>query len=51
MNLIHQLIVFRWIHPVEPIVVVLALAVPPDHFLRRPVNRLVRYRARPQNVR
>jgi hypothetical protein len=38
----YQLIVFRWIHPVELVVVVLLLAFVPYLLIRGPVNRLAR---------
>ena len=41
MDLIYQLIVFRWVYPGEMIVVALLLAFGPYLLLRGPVNRVV----------
>ena len=46
MDAIYQWIVFRWIHPVELVVVVLLLAFVPYVLLRGPVNRIARARHR-----
>lgn len=42
MDVIYQVIVFRRVHPVELIIVVLVLAFVPYLLVRGPVNRLVR---------
>lgn len=42
MDLIYQLIVLRWIHPLELLIVAIALAVVPYLLIRGPVNRLAR---------
>jgi len=42
MDVIYQLIVLRWIYPLEVLVVAVFLAVVPYLLLRGPVNRLVR---------
>jgi hypothetical protein len=41
MDVIYQLVVFKWIYPIELVVVVLGLAFVPYLLLRGPVNRLV----------
>ena len=46
MDAIYQWIVFRWIHPVELVVVVLLLAFVPYVLLRGPVDRIARARHR-----
>jgi hypothetical protein len=43
MEVIYQLMVFRWIYPFELIVVVLVLAFVPYLLLRGPINRLARH--------
>ncbi len=42
LDLVYQLIVFRWVYPVETFDVVLIVAVLPYALLRGPFNRLVR---------
>lgn len=42
MDVIYQFIVFRWLYPVELIIVVLLLAVVPYVLLRGPINRIAR---------
>ena len=42
MDATYQVIVFRWIHPFELVVVVLALAFLPYLLLRGPINRIAR---------
>ena len=43
MDVIYQLMVFRWIHPFELIVTVLGLAFVPYLLLRGPINRIARH--------
>jgi len=43
MDVIYQLMVFRWIYPFELIVVVLLLTFVPYVLLRGPVNRIARH--------
>jgi hypothetical protein len=43
MDVIYQLIVFKSIHPLELVVIVLALAFVPYLLLRGPINRLASY--------
>ena len=43
MDVIYQLIVLRWVYPLELILVAVLLAVVPYLLIRGPVNRLVRY--------
>jgi hypothetical protein len=45
MDAVYQVIVFRWIHPLELVVVVLQLAFAPYLILRGPINRLARWLA------
>ncbi len=42
MDIIYQLIVVRWVYPLELILVAILLAVVPYVLLRGPVNRIVR---------
>jgi hypothetical protein len=42
MDAVYQVIVFRWIHPLELVVVVLGLAFVPYVLWRGPVNRIAR---------
>jgi hypothetical protein len=42
MDVIYQFMVFRWVYPVELVIVVLALAFLPYLLLRGPINRLTR---------
>ncbi len=42
LDVAYQLIVFRWIHPVEALVVAAVLAFVPYLLLRGPVNRIAR---------
>ncbi len=42
MDVIYQLIVFRWVYPVEVLLVAFILAILPYLLLRGPFNRLVR---------
>jgi len=42
MDIIYQLIVLRWVYPLELILIAILLAVIPYLLLRGPVNRLVR---------
>jgi len=42
-DLVYQLIVFRWIYPGEALIVAFALAFTPYLLLRGPVNRIVRW--------
>jgi hypothetical protein len=42
MDVVYQLIVFRWVHPLELVVVVFFLAFNPYIILRGPVNRIAR---------
>jgi hypothetical protein len=51
MDVIYQLIVFGWIHPLELLIVAIALAVVPYLLIRGPVNRLARYFRRKREVR
>ena len=51
MDVIYQLIVLRWIHPLELLIVAIALAVVPYLLIRGPVNRLARYFRRKSEVR
>ena len=44
MDAVYQLIVFKWIHPLELIVIVLLLAFVPYLLFRGPFNRLARRR-------
>jgi len=43
MDVIYQLVVLHWIHPLELLIVAIALAVVPYLLIRGPVNRIVRY--------
>ena len=43
MDIAYQVIVFRRIHPLELVVVVLALAFLPYVLLRGPINRIARH--------
>ena len=43
MDVIYQLIVLRWIHPLELLIVAIVLAVVPYLVIRGPVNRLARH--------
>lgn len=43
MDAVYQFIVFGWVHPLELIVVVLALAFVPYLLVRGPVNRIARW--------
>ena len=43
MDVIYQLIVLRWVYPLELILVAILLAVIPYLVIRGPVNRLVRH--------
>jgi len=43
MDVLYQLIVFRTIHPMELVVIVLGLAFVPYVLLRGPINRLARH--------
>jgi hypothetical protein len=42
MDLIYQVFVLRWIHPLELVVVAILLAVVPYLLIRGPVNRIAR---------
>ena len=42
LDVLYQLMVFRWVYPLELLSVALALAVVPYAALRGPVNRLAR---------
>lgn len=42
MDIIYQLIVVRWVYPLETLIVAIMLAVVPYLFIRGPVNRLAR---------
>lgn len=42
MDIIYQLIVVRWVYPLETLIVAIMLAVVPYVFIRGPVNRLAR---------
>jgi hypothetical protein len=44
MDVIYQLMVFHWIHPIQLVVIVLALAFVPYLVLRGPINRIARAR-------
>ena len=44
MDAIYQMIVFRWIHPVQLVVVVLGLAFVPYVLLRGPIGRIAQWR-------
>ena len=46
MDVIYQLIVFRWVYPVEVLLVAFILAILPYLLLRGPFNRLARLRRR-----
>ena len=46
MDLIYQLIVLRWIYPLELLIVAAGLAIVPYLLIRGPVNRLVRWWSR-----
>jgi len=53
MDVIYQLIVVRWVYPLETVVVAIMLAVVPYLLIRGPVNRLARWwhrRRRPSVV-
>ena len=50
MDAIYQVIVLRWIYPLELLVVAIFLAVVPYLLLRGPVNRLARRRRRRAGV-
>ena len=43
MDIIYQLIVQRWIYPLESLIVAILLAVVPYLLVRGPVNRIVRH--------
>jgi hypothetical protein len=47
MDIVYQLVVLRWVYPLETIVVALALAVVPYVLLRGPVNRMAQAWKRP----
>ncbi len=48
MDAIYQLIVFRWIHPLELVIVALLLAFVPYVIIRGPVNRIAQHWVRPK---
>ena|SRR3569832_92156 len=49
MDVIYQLIVLRWVYPLEVILVAILLAVVPYLLIRGPVNRIVsRLRSKPE---
>jgi hypothetical protein len=47
MDLIYQVIVFRWIYPFESFIVAVVLAVLPYLVIRGPVNRLIQHWRKP----
>ncbi|HKC87106.1 MAG TPA: hypothetical protein VKG02_14065 [Blastocatellia bacterium] len=47
MDLIYQLIVFRWFYPLQALIVAFVLAFLPYILLRGPVNRIARFLKRP----
>jgi uncharacterized membrane protein len=47
MDLIYQVIVFRWFYPLEALIVAFVLALLPYILLRGPVNRIARFLKRP----
>ena len=51
MDVIYQWIVFRWVYPVELLIVVVVLAFVPYMFMRGLANRITRRRLRPQGSR
>jgi len=46
LDVVYQLIVFRWVYPIESLVVAFVLAFVPYLLIRGPVNRLMRSRSR-----
>ena len=42
LDVVYQLIVVRWVYPVETLIVALALAIVPYLLFRGPINRLLR---------
>ena len=43
-DVIYEIVVFRWVYPVQPFIVAIVLAVIPYLLIRGPVNRLARRR-------
>lgn len=43
MDIVFQLIVFRWVYPVEALIVAMVLAIVPYILIRGPVNRIARH--------
>jgi hypothetical protein len=50
MEVLYQLIVLRWIYPLELVIMVVGLAVLPYLLLRGPINRIARHWLRPKRV-
>jgi hypothetical protein len=44
LDIIYQVAVFRWIYPVQALIVAVALAIVPYILVRGPVNRLASHR-------
>jgi hypothetical protein len=51
MDLIYQLIVLRWVYPLQALIVAFVLAFLPYILLRGPVNRIARFLKRPPEAR
>jgi hypothetical protein len=47
-DVVYQLVVFRWIHPLQAVIVAFLLACVPYLLIRGPVNRLMRSRHHPK---
>ena len=43
MDIVFQLIVFRWVYPVEALIVAMVLAIVPYILIRGPMNRIARH--------
>jgi hypothetical protein len=42
-DIVYEIIVFRWVYPGQPLIVAATLALPPYLLLRGPVNRIARH--------
>jgi predicted PurR-regulated permease PerM len=43
-DVVYEIVVFRWVYPIQPFIVAIVLAVIPYLLIRGPVNRLARRR-------
>jgi predicted PurR-regulated permease PerM len=43
-DVVYEIVVFRWVYPLQPFLVAIVLAVIPYLLIRGPVNRLARRR-------